>query len=71
MSNFKVGDRVRVIAPEDTFGDYDVGSEATVQSVDGDGEGMVVSWSAPYHNSPSRDRARVYYLFAREVELIP
>lgn len=67
---FRKGDRVRVVAPEDTFGDYDVGSEAVIRGIDGDGAGVTVDWAEPFHGDVHCDAARVYYLFARELELI-
>ena len=63
---FKKGDKVVVVNPEFTFGDYDVGSKATVTAEFGDI--LFVDWDEFYFNNHERDADRVRVLYVREVK---
>lgn len=65
---FKVGDRVRVVQPEDSFGNYEAGETAVVTNVDSLGN-LDVKWDAEHPDS-FYEAGRLNYLYPREVELI-
>lgn len=67
MNLVKQGDRIRVIAPNCSFGDYDTGCTAEVRSVECDG--INVRWEAPFF-CDGRDGERCTYLRNGEFEVI-
>ncbi|KRD71408.1 hypothetical protein [Lysobacter sp. Root96] len=67
MNLVKQGDRIRVIAPSYSFGDYDIGSTAEVRSAESDG--VNVRWEAPFF-CDGRDAERCTYLRYCEFEVI-
>jgi hypothetical protein len=65
MNLYKPGDRVRVVEPYCSFGDYEVGDTAVVSSTDR-ADGLYVSWDKPLPD-PDRNKGRCDFLFTKEV----
>lgn len=63
---FEVGDRIRIIRPECSCGDYEVGSTAVIKDIDDDGD-FTVTWDK-LHFGDERDQFRITVVFPREVE---
>lgn len=68
MNKFKVGDRVRVVNAEFTFGDYENGDEATVVGLDKPISAVIVKWHATRFEDQRQENNRCTLLYLREVE---
>ncbi len=70
MTEFKVGDRVRVIKLDEcNFGDYTIGDEAIVRRVGPRHSDIWVTWITNLLGVSEGDRVEL--LFLEEVELVP
>lgn len=68
MNTYKIGDIVKVVAAKMSFGDYQNGDTARIESIDEDGD-LWVEWVTRNPTKPSRS-ASSRMLFPSEVELV-